>query len=467
MKDSVFNIGYGGMKMYCRKCGKKIEENSKFCPYCGFDLKGGQDKVTTKKQNVQLQKEDKSVSPKKWVIPTVIVAGIAIVVIVAFLGVKAMRKPEKVSKPEIVEEQKEPVQKEQKVEYPQDITLDEEEKQGITDLLDIVSHIEGAGDFKEIENVFADIFLRTSIERGIPFVNGQAANWDATPKDVIEDYLKNSIGYQDYDIGNGGEVNGGVVTIYEASGEMIPLNNIPQISKITQISDEEIEIWGIVDYTESDAMSFLPYTIEFDVVMTKNPDSMWGGYTLKEIKSWEQQESEDDKSRAWKQSFIDYINPQDLYAKTSDSTGDFHDEWKAYKLWDMDQDGVPEVVCTYFGGTGASAVLLAYNPWNNSIMESGLGRFLTYNENELCGGNSIGGSANFEVYTKNADGSLEGKCNFGWSEDTSSDSYQIKYYLNEQEISETEYKQLENKYSQPLEMDMTYSELIQAIKDYT
>ena len=91
------------MKMYCRKCGKKIEENSKFCPYCGFDLKGGQDKVTTKKQNVQLQKEDKSVSPKKWVIPTVIVAGIAIVVIVAFLGVKAMRKPEKVSKPEIVE----------------------------------------------------------------------------------------------------------------------------------------------------------------------------------------------------------------------------------------------------------------------------------------------------------------------------------------------------------------------------
>ena len=347
MEDSVFNIGCGGMKMYCRKCGKKIEENSKFCPYCGFGLKEGQDKVTdTKKQNVQSQKEDKSVSPKKWVIPTVIVAGIAIVVIVAFLGVKAMCKPEKVSKPEIVEEQKEPVKKEQKVEYPQDITLDEEEKQGITDLLDIVSHIEGAGDFKEIENVFADIFLRTSIERGIPFVNGQAAKWDATPKDVIEDYLKNSIGYQNYDIGNGGEINGGVVTIYEASGEMIPLNNIPQISKTAQISDEEIEIWGIVDYTESDVMSFLPYTIEFDVVMAKNPDSMWGGYTLKEIKSWEQQESEDDKPRAWKQSFIEYINPQGLYAKTSDSTGDFHDEWEAYKLWDMDQDGMPEVVCT-------------------------------------------------------------------------------------------------------------------------
>ena len=73
--------------MHCRKCGKEIEENSKFCPYCGFDLKEGQDKVTdTKKQNVQLQKEDKSVSPKKWVIPTVIVAGIIIVVIVAFWG---------------------------------------------------------------------------------------------------------------------------------------------------------------------------------------------------------------------------------------------------------------------------------------------------------------------------------------------------------------------------------------------
>lgn len=453
--------------MYCRKCGKEIEENSKFCPYCGYELKKGQDKTSdTAKQNVRLQKTDKIVSPKKRIIPVVVVAGIIIIAIAAFLGVKAMRKPEEESKPKIVEEQKKPVKEEQKVEYPQEITLDEEEKQGITDLLDIVSHIEGAGDFKEIENAFADIFLRTSIERGIPFVNGQTANWDATPKDAIDDYLKNSIGYQDYDVGNGGEVNDGVVTIYEASGAMIPLNSTPQISRTTQISDEEIEIWGIVDYTESDAMNFLPYTIEFGVVMAKNTDSMWGRYTLKEIRSWEQKESEDDKSRAWKQSFIDYINPQDLYAKTSGSTGDFHNDWKAYKLWDMDQDDVPEVVCTYFGGTAASAVLLVYNPWDNSIMESSLGRFLTYNEKELCGGNSIGGSASFEVYTKNADGSLEGKCNFGWMQDTSSDSYQIKYYLDEQEISETEYKQLENKYSQPLEMDMTYSELIQAIKDY-
>lgn len=464
----MFIIGYGGMRMYCRKCGKEIEKNSKFCPYCGCDLQEGMDKVADSvKQDAGLQKVDKSASLKKWVIPVVIVVGIVIVAIIVFLGVKAMRKPEEESTPEVIEGQKEPVEEEQKVEYPQEITLDEEEKQGITDLLNIVSHIEGAGDFKEIENGFADIFLRTSIERGIPFVNGQAANWDATPKDTIDDYLKNSIGYQNYDVSNGGEVNGGVVTIYEASGAMIPLNNTPQISKATQISDEEIEIWGSVDYTESDDMSFLPYTAEFDVVMAKNPDSMWGRYTLKEIKNWEQQESEDDKSRAWKQSFIDYINPQDLYAKTSDSTGDFQNDWKAYKLWDMDQDGVPEVVCTYFGDTAASAVLLAYNPWNNSIIESSLGRFLTYNENELCGGNSIGGSGGFEVYTKNADGSLEGKCNFGWMEDMSSDSYQVKYYLDEQEISETEYKQLENKYSQPLEMDMTYSELIQAIKDYT
>lgn len=195
------------------------------------------------------------------------------------------------------------------------------------------------------------------------------------------------------------------------------------------------------------------------------------GYELKEGKNKisetaEQKESGDDKSRIWKQSFLDYINPQDLHGKTCGFT-DCHGDCETYKLWDMDQDGVPEVVYASSGSTGASAVLLAYNPWNNSIVESGLGRFLTYNEKELCGGNSIGGSGNFGVYTKNTDGSLEGKCNFGWVQDMSSDSYQIKYYLDEREISETEYKQLEDKYSQPLEIDMTYSELIQAIKDYT
>lgn len=26
--------------MFCKKCGKEIDDNAKFCPYCGEDLKG-------------------------------------------------------------------------------------------------------------------------------------------------------------------------------------------------------------------------------------------------------------------------------------------------------------------------------------------------------------------------------------------------------------------------------------------
>lgn len=86
--------------MKCRKCGKKLNENVKFCSACGTKVE--YDSGEKSKGDVESSPEPKSVIPKKWVIPTVIVAGIAIIVIVAFLGVKAMRKPEKVSESETV-----------------------------------------------------------------------------------------------------------------------------------------------------------------------------------------------------------------------------------------------------------------------------------------------------------------------------------------------------------------------------
>lgn len=105
------------MKMYCRKCGKEIEENSKFCPYCGYGLQEEQNKVSgITKQDVHPQKESKGVNPKKWIIPVVIVMGTIFVAIVVFLRVKNTHKPEKISESEViegsVEKMEEPVENE-------------------------------------------------------------------------------------------------------------------------------------------------------------------------------------------------------------------------------------------------------------------------------------------------------------------------------------------------------------------
>ena len=122
--------------MYCRKCGKEIEENSKFCPYCGYGLQEEQNKVSgITKQDVQPQKESKGVNPKKWIIPVVIVMGIIFVAIVVFLGVKDTRKLEKASEPEVVEgsveKMEEPVENETEESYQNEESKKEEPVQEV------------------------------------------------------------------------------------------------------------------------------------------------------------------------------------------------------------------------------------------------------------------------------------------------------------------------------------------------
>ena len=118
--------------MYCRKCGKEVEENSKFCPFCGYGLESVQDRVSdTMKQNSQSQKADKNASPKKWIIPVGIIVGIVVIGIVVFLGVEAVRKPEEVSKPEVAKEQEEPIKKAINEEPINEEPINEEQKEEI------------------------------------------------------------------------------------------------------------------------------------------------------------------------------------------------------------------------------------------------------------------------------------------------------------------------------------------------
>ena len=35
-------IKFGGIKMFCKKCGTEIAEGGRFCPKCGYALNGGE-----------------------------------------------------------------------------------------------------------------------------------------------------------------------------------------------------------------------------------------------------------------------------------------------------------------------------------------------------------------------------------------------------------------------------------------
>ena len=59
----------------------------------------------------------------------------------------------------------------------------------------------------------------------------------------------------------------------------------PIINKITAISDKEIEIQGSIDYNNIEGARIQN---DISIILTANPESMWGGYTLKTVNKWEE-----------------------------------------------------------------------------------------------------------------------------------------------------------------------------------
>ena len=57
------------------------------------------------------------------------------------------------------------------------------------------------------------------------------------------------------------------------------------ITEITNISDTDIKVDGSVVFH---AEGRITRNVSFSITMTANPDSMWGGYTLKSIDKWEE-----------------------------------------------------------------------------------------------------------------------------------------------------------------------------------
>ena len=292
--------------MFCTKCGKEIDDSAKFCKYCGSPvevdteeaLETPSDTDTAEEAEVFEEPVPKIKNRKKWVVPVCIAAGIAVLggmgVLAANMAKAEKEEPKKVQqiKPEKETAKEEPkTEKEPEVTYPKDITLDAEVQNKITELLDLLCKMDTSGSGHNfavntaIDGNFASRFLLDSMWFEIPFADGQPVEGWSVSEEIAKNYLKTSIGVEDF-TADWASVSDGMVVSQGVQVTCAYGNDTPQITKVTQLSETDIQVLGSVNYTPE--FQGEPYTADFDVTLTANSDSIWGGYTLKSINKWDE-----------------------------------------------------------------------------------------------------------------------------------------------------------------------------------
>ncbi len=302
--------------MHCHKCGKEINDTSKFCPYCGCDIKTEKISISEKTDTPIPRKVSKNKGTGKWAVPVVIGVGIAVVGAAAILGVKTLTRPGEEIKIDIVETRAEqpgrtPAEETAKEtdteqsgevsDYPKTIDLDDEVKSRLSEFIWVLGNADckmcggnvGQGMKTHEETYITYSFLYMTLYKSIPFVNGEAVEaknvdnytWHVS-EDIVNAYLEDSLNSADYLYMQDSDfppvkVENGIVYVAGFDPQSMWTVGDPVINSALALSESEIELKGTIPYT----YMYDSISSSFDIVMTVNPESMWG-YTLKEIKNW-------------------------------------------------------------------------------------------------------------------------------------------------------------------------------------
>lgn len=288
--------------MKCSKCGKEINEKVKFCKYCGSPVEYDGQKATEELSSPEYK--SKGVNKKKWIIAVCSAVAAALFICIGVFGVFAVGikngNDDSIKKEEPVQETakegqtaepKEEQPAEPEVTYPKDITLDAEVQNKITEFLDLLCKMDASGSGHNfavntaIDGNFASRFLLDSMWFEIPFADGQPVEGWSVSEEIAKNYLKTSIGVEDF-TADWASVSDGMVVSQGVQVTCAYGNDTPQITKVTQLSETDIQVLGSVNYTPE--FTGEPYTADFDVTLTVNTDSMWGGYALKSINKWDE-----------------------------------------------------------------------------------------------------------------------------------------------------------------------------------
>lgn len=301
--------------MYCKKCGKEIADSAKFCRYCGtpIDFKE-QDPVESQEDMANFEDVDdvkvvKHANRKKWVVPVCIAAGVAVL---AGTGILAMnmskvkkedtKKAEQVKKEEDKKaesaeiEKEEATQKEEtKTEEKQEPVFQEhafepdaETEAGLNQFVLALAYVDfrscakiTAYDDAEVCKKFLHYAVRTDgqAKRIFNKYSMEPEFKVLMPESSVTDFLQNSLGK--YDLSTL-RYEGDQIVACEGEIGSSGVDDVV-FSKKTQISETDIRLEGEAHY-KSEGQDVGTGT--FTITMTQNPESVWGGYTLKSIDSW-------------------------------------------------------------------------------------------------------------------------------------------------------------------------------------
>ncbi len=312
--------------MYCRKCGKEIENNSKFCPCCGNHLDMEQSHAERPAKPKELleepSKEYKSVNPKKWVIPVAAVSSAAIIGLVVFVGVRFMQKPpetteqvtadiqkqdssdkkEKVGKVEDVESAEDTIQDDEPGQVDTIISLEPSVKEQLelfVELLGWSEHFsynwEDRKKLMEFDDsnlchsfllysLFFDGYNKKNNDRLISKYTYTMTSYPQfiIAEEIAKKYLMDSIGRYDNSRMNIEGTN--IVLPFGDTGDS-GVDNV-EITNARQVSENDIQIEGNIAFQRGWKIS---RTVSFLITMTANPESIWGGYTFKTLDCWEEE----------------------------------------------------------------------------------------------------------------------------------------------------------------------------------
>lgn len=301
--------------MYCKKCGKEIADSAKFCRYCGtsIDFKE-QDPVESQEDMANFEDVDdmkvvKHANRKKWIVPVCIAASVAVL---AGTGVLAMsmskvkkedtKKAEQVKKEEDKKaesaeiEKEESAQKEEtKTEEKQEPVFQEhafepdaETEAGLNQFVLALAYVDfrscaklTAYDDAEVCKKFLHYAVRTDgqAKRIFNKYSMEPEFKVLMPESSVTDFLQNSLGK--YDLSTL-RYEGDQIVACEGEIGSSGVDDVV-FSKKTQISETDIRLEGEAHY-KSEGQDVGTGT--FTITMTQNPESVWGGYTLKSIDSW-------------------------------------------------------------------------------------------------------------------------------------------------------------------------------------
>lgn len=339
--------------MFCTKCGKEIDENAKFCWHCGSPVESKAQKTQEVQSNIIAAKEAENIAEpvsklrnrKKWVVPVCIAAGVAVLAgtwVAAITLTKTDKEDtQKVEQIKIAEAEKEPVKEESAAQEPAAASDTETEKESVKEetafqehaftpdaeteagLNQFVSSIAWADFFGNAKITAYDdaefckqfLFFATRMDYEI----GRVLNkYSLVPgpelmmseSDVI-DFLQNSLGK--CELGNMIYKDGQIMTASGDPGSRWVEDVV--FTNMTQISETDIRLEGVAHYRSEGEDAG---TGTFTITMTQNPDSVWGGYTLKSIDSWVRELKNDSSYILWNSDSQYYTEDRLSYMCTYD-----------------------------------------------------------------------------------------------------------------------------------------------------